>query len=140
MRLNNDVRIIGNVGQDPDTGVFQNGNSYIRFSVAINDSYKNKDGEWVEQTVWMKVQAFGTLADRLIKQVTKGISIHIGGKLQANDWVDKEGRKRTDIYVLAEHAKVLPSKDKTANNSRPVSPLPNPDTSNDEVAEEDFLF
>ena len=47
----NKVMLIGRIGKDPDTYVFDNGNKKISFSLATTESYRDRDkNEWIEQT------------------------------------------------------------------------------------------
>ena len=106
-RLNNDYRAIGNLGQDPESGKFENGTTWCRFPLAINDGYKSQSGEWTDKTVWLDCKAFGPTADRLTEQLKKGNTIHISGKIQSETWQDKTGNTRKSVYVLIENAKKL---------------------------------
>jgi len=105
MKLNNDSRQIGRLGADPETGTFDNGNAWLRCRIAVNDSYKGKDGQWVDRAVWIKVQMFGPLAERMAAKLSKGDLLQVGGSLAANEWQDKDGNKRTELYLRAEVAK-----------------------------------
>lgn len=98
--MKNKVNLIGRLGMTPE---LQNaeGNAYSRFSIAINQNYKDKTGNWVEDTQWMSVTAWGLEAKRLVKQAQKGMEIAIEGKIRNRQYEDKDGKKRyvTDIYV-----------------------------------------
>lgn len=53
--LRNRVQLIGRLGQDPEIVNLDNGKKLAKFSIATNDSYKNAEGERVENTLWHNV-------------------------------------------------------------------------------------
>ena len=93
----NKVILLGNLGKDPDIMTFENGVKKSSFSVATNESYKDKDGKWVEQTEWHNVVLWRLQAE---KNLIKGDTVYIEGKLKTRSWDDKDGIKRytTEIY------------------------------------------
>ena len=63
--------------------------------MATNESYKGKNGEWVENTQWHNVIAWGSLADRVIRLLDKGTEVVVEGRLVNRSFVDgKTGEKR----------------------------------------------
>lgn len=99
--LKNSVRLIGNLGTDPDVKTFDNNRKLARLSIATNDNYNNDKGEKVTQTQWHHLVLWGaqaTLAETLLK---KGDSIIVKGKLTTRNYNDKDGVKRyvTEIVV-----------------------------------------
>lgn len=93
----NKVILLGNLGKDPEIMTFENGVKKASFSVATNESYKDKDGKWVEQTEWHNVVLWRLQAE---KNLVKGDTVYIEGKLKTRSWDDKDGIKRytTEIY------------------------------------------
>ncbi|PKR82226.1 single-stranded DNA-binding protein [Brumimicrobium salinarum] len=92
--LRNTVSLIGNLGADPVITKFGNDRSVARFSVATNESYKDKKGEWVTNTTWHNVVAWdkaATLCEQLLK---KGTELVLEGKLVNDAYETKEGEKR----------------------------------------------
>jgi single-strand binding protein len=69
--LRNTVKLIGRLGKNPELKEFTNA-KLATFSVATNDSYKNKEGEWVENTTWHNVKAWGKTAELCNNLLKKG--------------------------------------------------------------------
>lgn len=92
--LRNRVQLIGNLGNDPELVTFDNGTKMTRFSVATNESYKNADGDRVEDTQWHTVVAWGKTAEIVEKYVKKGQEIALEGKLMHRSYEDESGEKK----------------------------------------------
>lgn len=92
--LRNKVSLIGNLGNDPEITAFENGNKIARFNLATNESYKNKDGERIENTQWHTVVAWNSLAKIIEDYVKKGQEIALEGKLVQRSYETKSGEKR----------------------------------------------
>lgn len=101
--LRNQVRLIGNVGVLPVLKTFENGQSNVRFSMAINESYIDKKGQRQTETQWYNIVAWGKTAELVSKLVDKGSEIAIEGKLSSRSYQDKDGNTKyiTEI-VLSE--------------------------------------
>jgi len=99
--LRNKVQLIGNVGNDPEIRTFEGGKKLANLIIATKESYKNEEGERLEQTQWHKVAAWGKTAEIIEKFVTKGKEIAIEGKLIHRSYDDKDGEKRyvTEVIV-----------------------------------------
>lgn len=102
--LRNKVQLIGRLGQDPEIVTFANGGRIAKFSLATDDSYKNKDGQRIERTYWHNVVVNGGLVKVVENYITKGKEIAIEGKLTNRVWEDKDGNKR---YITEVHANEL---------------------------------
>ena len=98
----NKVILIGNLGKDPEVRQLENGASVARFSVATNENYKDKSGEWQTITEWHNIVAWRNLAEKAEKQLSKGGMVYIEGKLTTRKWQDKDGidRYNTDVVAL----------------------------------------
>ncbi len=99
--LKNKVSLIGRVGVKPQEELFDSGAKKSRIVLATNEGYRNKNGEWVENTQWHNVVAWGPLAERAVKQLDKGFEIIIEGRLVNSVLTGKNGEKRyfTDIAM-----------------------------------------
>jgi len=100
--VKNKVELSGFIGKDPEVRVTSNGLKMAGVSLATNDGYKSKIGEWVNNTNWHNLVAFGKVADEIETQVKKGSKIAIEGKLSYRQYEDKQGVKRnvTEINVF----------------------------------------
>jgi single-strand DNA-binding protein len=99
--LRNSVRLIGNLGMNPEVKEIGNNKKLAKFSLATSAIYKNKDGEKVSDTQWHNVIAWGNQAKLAEKYLKKGHEVSIEGKLNIRSYNDKEGIKRyiTEIIV-----------------------------------------
>ena len=79
------------------------GQAVAEFSVATDESYKDKDGNKVEKTEWLNIKAFGKTAEFCGNYLGKGRLVYIEGKIATRSWDDKNGQKRymTEIVVSA---------------------------------------
>jgi single-strand DNA-binding protein len=103
----NKVILIGNLGKDPETFTFENGVKKVSFSVATTESYKDKEGNKVDQTEWHNVVLWRGLADVAEKYLSKGNQVYIEGKIKTRAWDDKDGNKRYTTEIYADNMTML---------------------------------
>ncbi len=108
--LRNKVQLIGNLGNDPEIINLDSGKKIAKFSIATNETYKNKEGERVTDTQWHNVVCFGKTAEIIETYVTKGKEVAIEGKLSHRSYDDKEGNKRYTTEVVCNELLMLGSK------------------------------
>lgn len=92
--LKNKVQLIGHLGQDPEIVNLEGGNKLAKFSIATTDSYKNANGEKVDDTLWHNIVAWGKTAEIVENYLIKGKQVAIEGKLTHRSYETKEGDKR----------------------------------------------
>ena len=92
--LKNKVQLIGNLGQDPEIVTLDNGNKLAKFSIATSESYKNTQGQKIEDTQWHSIVAWGKTAEIVENYLTKGKQVAVEGKLTHRSYETKEGEKR----------------------------------------------
>jgi single-strand DNA-binding protein len=92
--LRNKVQLIGNLGQDPEIVNLEGGKKLAKFSIATSDSYKNAQGEKVEDTQWHNVVVWGKTAEIVESYLVKGKQVAVEGKLIHRSYETKEGEKR----------------------------------------------
>lgn len=99
--LRNKVQLIGHLGMDPEIKAFGK-SKMARFSVATKDSYKDQNGQRINETTWHTVVAWGKLADIVENYLKKGAEVAIEGKLVNRNYDDKDGVKRfvTEVRAL----------------------------------------
>tara|TARA_B100000508_G_scaffold141096_1_gene146892 strand:+ start:131684 stop:132040 length:357 start_codon:yes stop_codon:yes gene_type:complete len=114
--LRNTVSLIGNLGGDPEVTTFESGKTLARFSVATHESYKNNDNEWVENTQWHNVVAWGKSAELCGKLLKKGSEVVLEGKLTNDSYTNKEGEKRFRTEINLREFMVL-NRDKAVQKS-----------------------
>ncbi len=92
--LRNKVQLIGNLGQDPEIVTLDNGRKLAKFSLATNETYRNKNGEKVTDTQWHNVVAWGKTAEIIENYLSKGKEVAIEGKLTSRSYETKTGDTR----------------------------------------------
>ena len=99
--LKNSVRLVGNLGTDPEVKSFDNNRKLAKLAIATNETYKNDKGEKVTDTQWHNLVMWGAQAKLAEDYLKKGDEIAIEGKLASRSYVDKDGNKRyvTEIVV-----------------------------------------
>ena len=98
----NKVILVGNLGKDPEVKYTPSGVPVAKFSLATNERYKDKGGEWQDRTEWHNIVAWQRLAEIIGEYVKKGSKIYIEGRLQTSSWEDKQsGEKKYRTEVVA---------------------------------------
>jgi single-strand DNA-binding protein len=98
----NKVILLGNLGKDPEVKYTPSGVPVAKFSLATNERYKDKSGEWQERTEWHNIVAWQRLAEIVGEYVKKGSKIYIEGRLQTSSWEDKQsGEKKYKTEIVA---------------------------------------
>jgi single-strand DNA-binding protein len=103
------VLLTGNVGNDPEIINLENGTKLAKFSLATNISYKNKNGEKIDEVEWHRIICYGKTTDIVEKYISKGKKVLIKGKNKTRSWEDKEGKKNYITEVQADHIEFLSS-------------------------------
>jgi single-strand DNA-binding protein len=107
---------IGRLGGDPTIRYTPDGNMVTSFSIACDESYKNKSGEKVSKTEWVKVVTWRKLAEICGNYLQKGSLVFIEGKMQTRSWEDKDGVKRYTTEILGNVMKMLGGKSEGRDN------------------------
>jgi single-strand DNA-binding protein len=98
----NKVILIGNLGKDPEVKYTPGGLPIAKFSLATNERFKDKEGQWQDRTEWHNVVAFQRLAEIVGEYVKKGGKLYIEGSLRTSSWDDKEtGQKKYRTEIIA---------------------------------------
>ena len=105
MRGLNKVMLIGRLGKNPDTMVFESGVKKTSFAVATNESFRDKEGNKIEKTDWHNIVCWRGVADVADKYLKKGSRVYVEGKLKTRSWDDKDGNKKyiTEVEVSDLH-------------------------------------
>jgi single-strand DNA-binding protein len=98
----NKVILLGNLGKDPEVKYTPSGMAIARFTLATNERFKDKEGNWQDKTEWHNLVAFQRTAEIVGEYLKKGRTVYVEGRLQSSSWEDKEtGQKKykTEIIV-----------------------------------------
>ncbi|MGA7723411.1 MAG: single-stranded DNA-binding protein [Ignavibacteriaceae bacterium] len=115
----NKIMLIGNLGRDAETRFTTNNVSVTSFTIATSNSYKGKDGNWVNETTWHNIVSFN-LSDYFKENLKKGKKFYIEGRLTKREYTDKEGIKRYATDVVAEKIIPLESGAGSGNNESAI--------------------
>lgn len=102
----NKVILVGNLGKDPELRYSQSGTPVCNFSIATTNKYKKGD-EWVEDTEWHRIVAFGKTGENCAQYLAKGRQVYVEGRLQTNKWQDRDGNDRWTTQVVANNVVFL---------------------------------
>src|ERR1700676_2707982 len=103
----NKVILVGRLGRDPETRYTGGGQAVANFSMATDESYKDKNGERQKRTEWHKIVVWSKLAEIAQQYLKKGSLVFIEGRIQSREWQDKEGQKRTAFEIVANNFRML---------------------------------
>ena len=116
----NKVTLIGNLGQDPEVKIIQDGPKIVKLSIATTESWKDKNtGERKDKTEWHRVvimnERLSEIAERYLK---KGSKVYIEGQLQTRKWADKAGAEHTTTEIVISRFKgeIVMLDSKNSNN------------------------
>jgi single-strand DNA-binding protein len=124
----NKVILIGNLGKDPQTKVFDNGNKLCNFSIATTENWTDKNtGEKKSKTDWHNISVGGKLADICDRFLKKGSKVYVEGKLSYREY-EKNGEKRIFTEIKASSITFMGgnNNDNSSNYSAP-EPTNEPD-------------
>lgn len=103
----NKVILVGRLGRDPETRFTGGGQAVANFSVATDETYKDRSGERQKRTEWHKIVVWGKQAEIAQQYLKKGSLVFIEGRIQTREWQDKEGQKRTSFEIVATNFRML---------------------------------
>ena len=112
--MSNDLNLcqfIGRLGKDPELRYMPSGDPVANFSIAVGSQWKDKSsGEKKESTEWVRIAAFGKLAEIIGEYCTKGKQVYVAGRMQTRKWEDKDGVTKYSTEVIADRLQLLGSK------------------------------
>jgi|SRR5665213_757701 len=149
----NKVILVGRLGRDPETRYTGGGQAVCNFTMATDESFKNKTGERQKRTEWHRIVVWAKLAEIAQQYLKKGSQIYVEGRIQSREWMDKENQKRTTVEIVASDIRFLGSKSDSGGSGYRESSSPSGssefdggsrvsehDQSGPEVTDEDIPF
>ena len=95
MKSVNKVILVGNLGKDPEVKYTPQGTPIAKFSLATNERFKDKDGNWQDRTEWHNIVLWQRLAEIAGEYLKKGHKVYIEGRIRTDSWDDKQtGQKK----------------------------------------------
>ncbi len=137
----NKVILVGRLGKDPEVRYTPDGTMVTNFTMATDESYKDKNGEKVQKTEWHRIVTYRKLAEICGNYLTKGKLVYIEGKIQTRTWEDKEGTKRNTTEIIANNMQMLDSKGQGQGQGKADDMIPDaPFTQSDGTPMDDVPF
>lgn len=94
--------IVGNLTRDPELRSTPNGASVCSFSVAVNRTFRDSNGEQKEDVSFIDCSAWGKLGEMINQYAKKGTGVLVSGRLSQHSWEDKDGKKRSRTEIVVE--------------------------------------
>ncbi len=132
----NRVLLMGNLTRNPEIRYTPSGTAVADLGLAINENFKNKAGETVEQTCFVDVVVWGRQAETSAEYLHKGSPVFVEGRLQLDQWENQQGEKRSKLRVRADRIQFLgtPAKgSESAAGSGEAAPQQPPMNDDDDV-------
>jgi single-strand DNA-binding protein len=108
MKSVNKAILIGNLGKDPEVKYTPQGTAVAKFSLATNERFKDKEGNWQDRTEWHNVVAWARLAEICGEYLKKGGKVYIEGRIQTRSWDDQQsGQKKYMTEIVAQDLVLL---------------------------------
>jgi single-strand DNA-binding protein len=124
----NNVQIIGNLGGTPEMKYLNNSDHVVNFSVAVNERWKNRNGEPQERTTWLRIVAFNGVGSACAEHLKKGDGVFVEGRLQVREYEDKDHVERTSVEIVASKVRFLGRGNNAGDEGRPVPGQPRAQT------------
>jgi single-strand DNA-binding protein len=103
----NKVILIGNLGKDPEVKYTPQGTPVAKLTLATNERFKDKSGEWQDRTEWHNVVLWQRLAEIAGEYLKKGSKVYIEGRLQTRSWDDKQTNQKKYMTEVVANDLVL---------------------------------
>lgn len=113
----NKVILLGNLGRDPEIRTLESGAKIATFSIATNENYKDKNGEWQQVTEWHNIKAWNKLAERAEQSLVKGALIYLEGKLTHRKYTDNNNVEKYITEVVPYSVKIINKPDGPGSGS-----------------------
>jgi single-strand DNA-binding protein len=118
----NKVILIGYLGADPEVKQLEGDNAVANVNLATSESYKDRNGNKVDQTEWHSLEFWGNQAKIAGQYLKKGAQIYVEGKIKTETWEDKEGNKRYRTKIRVNSMTMLGSKDSGQSDNATHAP------------------
>jgi single-strand DNA-binding protein len=99
----NSITVVGNITRDPELKFLNSGQAAVRFSVAVNRRWQNRQTqEWEERTSYFEVTGYGSMAENAANSLTKGARVVVTGRLEQRSWETDQGERRSVVEINAD--------------------------------------
>lgn len=147
----NRVILVGRLGRDPETRYTSAGQAVCNFSLATDETYRDKSGERQKRTEWHKIVVWAKQAEIAQQYLKKGSLVYVEGRIQSRQWDDKEGQKRTSFEIVCNNFRMLGGRAEAAQQGGGIGPgvsaepesqaaAPSEEGGGPEISDEDIPF
>ncbi len=141
----NKVILVGRLGRDPETRYTSSGQAVCNFTLATDETFKDRSGERQKRTEWHRIVLWAKLAEIAQQYLKKGHLVYLEGRIQTRQWDDREGQKRTTIEIVANVMRMLTSRAESvaaaAAGTEAETPAPAEEpAASPEISDEDIPF
>ena len=112
----NKCLFIGNLTADPEIRTMPNGEQVANFTIALNERYKAKDGNVVENVEYVRIVLYRRLAEIAVQYLHKGSQVYIEGRLKTRKWQDNNGQDRYTTEIQGDNLQMLGGRQDVAQN------------------------
>ena len=120
----NQATLLGRLCAPPEELQTRNGKLFIKATIAVSVQRKNAEGIGEEHTSFVPTTMFGKTAELFLKYVQKSDMVHLGGRLDSNEWEGNDGKKRLSLSFVVEQLNFLPNERARAAAPPPKAPAP----------------
>ena len=134
--------LVGRVGRDPETRYTSAGQAVCNFSLATDETFKDRAGERQRRTEWHRIVLWGKLAEIAQQYLKKGTLVYVEGRIQSRQWDDREGQKRTSFEIVGNVMRMLSTRAEAAAAGAGAEveapavaqePVPGPEISDEDI-------
>ncbi len=122
----NRVFLLGNLTADPESRDLPTGGIVTDLRLAVNRTYRNRDGEQTEEVSFIDCTAYGRTAEIARDYLKKGRPVFLEGRLHQDRWETNEGDKRSKLKVVVERLVLMPRRADAAEAETEPAPEPAP--------------
>nr|DAX33768.1 MAG TPA: Single strand binding protein [Caudoviricetes sp.] len=121
----NKCLFIGNLTADPEIRTMPNGEQVANFTIALNERYKAKDGNIVENVEYVRIVLYRRLAEIAGQYLHKGSQVYIEGRLKTRKWQDSNGQDRYTTEIQGDNLQMLGGRQDEPKQAKPNKAKPN---------------
>jgi single-strand DNA-binding protein len=103
----NKIMLLGRSGGDADLKFTPAGTPVANFSLAVNESFKTRDGQKADRVEWFRCVCWNKLGEIAGQYVTRGKLVFVEGRLQTRKYDDRDGNGRTVTEVVVRQLRLL---------------------------------
>lgn len=122
----NKCLFIGNLTADPEIRTMPNGEQVANFTIALNERYKAKDGNIVENVEYVRIVLYRRLAEIAGQYLHKGSQVYIEGRLKTRKWQDSNGQDRYTTEIQGDNLQMLGVRQDEPKQAKPSKAKPEP--------------